>query len=263
MRPTHNLHVHSRVSLCAKEGMDLPAIIQAAQRAGIEIIGLADHIDEPGDSRREALVLANRSLLAAVESPVRVLVGTETTVVSVGRPAASEHTRQSLDFVSASVNHYHLPNVEHPAERTPSGYASHHLEMMRAAVECPYVDIIVHPFWHPIVTVPDQREVLAAYDREEMRRTLELMARRGVRMELNPGHVARGPDFFAEVVEMGRQVGLKFVVGTDAHRLQDIAYSEQGLTLLEQIGLQENDISLPPRVLARFADVTFRGCGHA
>ncbi len=261
MRVTHNMHVHSRVSLCAKPEMELEAVVGAAYHAGLDLIGLSDHIDEADDSAREALVLANRELVARSGSPVRVLVGTETTVLSPGRPAAGDGAREALDFVSVALNHYHLKNVEHPVERTPQGYAAHHLEMMRATIECPWVDIVVHPFLHGKLSAADHSRVLEAYDRREMRDTLELMAKQDVRMELNPGHVAHAPGFFAEVVEMGRQAGLRFVIGTDAHRLVDIGYTEQGLALLEQIGLRESDISLPRRVLLRCEDVPIRGCG--
>jgi histidinol phosphatase-like PHP family hydrolase len=243
--------------------MELDSIVSTAHQAGLDLIGLSDHIDEADDPEREALVLANRELVARIESPVRVLVGTETTVLSPGKPAAGEQVREALDFVSVAVNHYHLPNVEHPTPRTPEGYAAHHLQMIRATVECPWVDIVVHPFLHGKLAGIDQTQVIASYDSAETVETLRLMAQRDVRMELNPGHVARSPEFFARVVEMGKGVGLRFVVGTDAHNPESIAYGEQGLMLLEQIGLQDSDIALPSRVLSRVEDATFRGCSKA
>jgi len=247
LRLTHNLHVHSVVSNCAKPDMLIPDIAREAERCALETVAIVDHIDEAEDPAREALVAANRQIIEKLDTPVRVLAGTETTVVAPGRPAVSERTRRYLDIVLLAVNHYHLANVQHPAERTPRGYAEHHLLMIRSVAVLPAVDVIVHPFVHGKLRDLDKQEILAAYDRPAMRDALAAMADHGVRLELNPGHVRAAPDFFSEVVRMGREVGLRFTMGTDAHRLVELCYRDGAAPLLESIGLTDSDIALPER----------------
>jgi histidinol phosphatase-like PHP family hydrolase len=251
LRLTHNLHVHSVVSNCAKREMLIPEIAREAERCGLETVAIVDHIDVPEDPAREALVASNSRIIEELDTPVRLLAGTETTVVAPGRPAVSERTRRGLDIVLLALNHYHLSNVEHPAERSPRAYADHHLLMIRAAAPLPYVDVIVHPFLHAKIRGLDQREVLDAYDPHALRDALAAMADHGVRLEISPGHILTAPDFFREVVGMGRQVGLRFTIGTDAHRLADLCYAHGVVPLLESIGLKDSDIALPERVSRR------------
>ena len=245
MRLTHNLHVHSVVSNCAKREMLIPDIAAEAERAGLDTIAVVDHIDLAEEPDREAAVLANRQIVEKLDGPVQVLAGCETTLIAPGVPAASERTRLNLDIVLLALNHYHLANVERPRDETPRAYAEHHLVMMRSAAALPYVHAIAHPFCHTKLPDLDRDETLSAYDLSEVRETLALLAQAGIRLEINPGHVRVAPQFFGDVARIARQVGLRFATGTDAHRLENIAYGDHVGPLLESIGLQEEDIALP------------------
>jgi len=251
LRLTHNLHVHSVVSNCAKREMLIPDIAAEAQRVGLNTIAIVDHIDLAEEPDREEAVLANRKIVEKLDGPVRVLAGSETTVIAPGVPAASEATRRDLDIVLLALNHYHLANVERPQPETPEAYAKHHLLMMRSAAALPYVHVIAHPFCHSKLPDLDLAETLAAYDTGEVRETLALLAQAGIRLEINPGHVRVAPQFFGDAVRIARQVGLRFTTGSDAHRLENIAYGDHVGPLLESIGLREEDIALPDSVARR------------
>ncbi len=49
-------------------------------------------------------------------------------------------------------------------------------------------------------------------------------------------------DFFKELLILGRQVGLKFALGTDAHQPHEIAYSQEDVETLNQLGIGESDL---------------------
>ena len=243
-----NMHVHSRLSLCAAEEMTLPGILAEAERASLEWIGLCDHIDVP-DATRYQEVLGNISVVSSIESPVKVLVGSEATMIAPDLMAVSDEVAAALDYVMVAVNHYHLGHVENPLDRSPQGYADHYLRMLESAVTWEYASIIAHPFWHAKVRDMDHAQVLASYDLATLERVLRKAAEHRVAFELNPGHVRQAVGFFKDIVQFGQPIGLTFALGTDAHRLENISYSVDGgwgpEQMAQELGLRTEDLFQP------------------
>jgi len=57
----HNMQIHSTLSQCASDEMTMERIISEAEKAGLETIGISDHIDYLDPSREQKL-LENFSL---------------------------------------------------------------------------------------------------------------------------------------------------------------------------------------------------------
>jgi histidinol phosphatase-like PHP family hydrolase len=251
------MHVHTWLSLCAKEGATLPRIARAAEAAGLETIGIADHLDLP-EWQREWLLLRNRWLLADVETPVQILVGSEVSALGPGVIPLSVETAQALDFVAISCDHYHLEAVEKPTDGSPAGYAAHYLRVLEGALDFPPTDIIAHPWGLTKARLdPDFRlQAMAAYDRAEIRRLLAKAAGREIAFEIKPPMAAACPEFFAEIVELGRAAGVRFSLGSDAHRAEEVGYGgpermAEAARALEAIGLREDDLFDPMTALRR------------
>lgn len=238
----HNMHIHSFFSNCASREMRIEKIIIEAEKAGIEQIGISDHIDRPDAKERQNRLLDNFLIIEKLKPSIDVLIGCETSQIDPSTIALDKETAQQLDFVLVSSNHYHLNHVENPNGKTPSEYAKHYLRMVEGAIDWGYATAISHPFLHTKVRDLDHQQVLASYDRNEFHRVLQKAAETCVAFELNPRHLRYALDFFKELIAFGTQIGLKFSFGTDAHKLHEIAYKATDMELLNNLGVRERNL---------------------
>ena len=244
-----NLHVHTYRSSCGQPEMTLEAIIPEALDLGFAALALTDHVDLGTAVERELLRL-NVAEVAQVQAPLQVLVGVEAMMHAPDHLSLPAEWARELDFVMVAANHYHLDCVQQPPTPAAGALAAHCLVMTEAAINCGYCDVIAHPLLCKLM--PEAMQELAqAYDRAALRRLLEQAGERQVAMELNPRLVRQCPDFFAEFITLAQQAGVRFTVGTDAHRLAALAYDEGCASLgsLYRLGLRPQDL-LPPAELA-------------
>ena len=241
MIPQHNMQIHSILSNCASREMTIERIINEAERGGLATIGISDHIDLPHPARQNQL-LANFEIVEKLNPSMNVRVGCEASQIAPDTIVVDKATAQQLDFVLVATNHYHLRQVEKPHDTSPASYAAHYLRMVEGAIDWGYTTIIPHPFLLAKVRELDHAQVLASYNRDELHRILHKAADMNVAFELNPRHLRHAMDFFKELLTLGRQVGLKFALGTDAHKPHDIAYSEEDMETLNQLGIGESDL---------------------
>lgn len=239
------MHVHTKRSACAKPEMTLPDLDAAASSAGLDYVGIADHIDIGEHNSRPLL---NRRDIESGSWKTGLLVGCEATVLSPGRVAVKDDIARKLDYVMVSANHYHLDQVENPRERSPESYARHYLEMLDGVMDWGLADIVAHPFLH---TKLGRRgrvnplDVMEHYDWDLVERVLERAGGECLSFEIKPGYVDMVPDFMKQLVRIGRKHGVRFSLGTDAHRLVEIPFPDDFGEKLEGIGLGEADLIDP------------------
>jgi len=215
-------------------------ITTEAEKAGVGIIGISDHIDYP-DSDRQNQLLDNFIIREKLNPSIDLRIGCETSQFNPNTFAVDEETAQQLDFVLVASNHYHLSHVENPDDKSPSGYAAHYLRMVEGAIDWEHTTIIAHPFLLAKVRNINHSEVLASYNRDVLNRVLQKAAERNVAFELNPRHLRYAMDFFKELLDFGKQAGLKFALGTDAHKPHEIAYSTEDIETLNNLGVRKQD----------------------
>ena len=237
----HNMQIHSTLSQCASDEMTMERIISEAEKAGLETIGISDHIDYLDPSREQKL-LENFSLRDKLCPNINVQIGCEVSQIDRCTIVLDIATAKQFDFVLVASNHYHLSHVENPIERSPSAYAQHHLQMIEGAIDWGYTTIIPHPFLLAKVRDIDHSAVLASYDRHQLECVLSKAAENQVAFELNPRHLGSSPDFFKELIILGQQVGIKFALGTDAHKPHEIKYDQTDLQTLNQIGVSQEHL---------------------
>ena len=248
MNPKFNMHVHSCRSACAKPEMVLEDINSKARSAGLEYVGLADHIDIDDHNERPVL---NRGDLENGSWDVEFLVGCEATVLSPGRMAVRDDIAENLDYVMVSANHYHLENVENPGEKNPLSYAEHYLGMLDGVLEWGLADIVAHPFLHTKLrrVLLDPMDVMEWYDWDAVEKVLDRAGNVGLSFEIKPGYVELIPEFMKLLIKTGRSCGVKFSLGTDAHRLVEIPFPDDFGPKLEGIGLRKGDLIDPQSFL--------------
>ncbi|MCR5042141.1 MAG: PHP domain-containing protein [Clostridia bacterium] len=222
----HNMHTHSVFSLCAKPEMTLEAMIRRAEEKGLKTLAVTDHSDPGDDIDTYANFLFYKEKLRSIETPVRVLIGAELSAYGVGRYGEPYEVDKALDFASYSHVHYHLDSWEHPEDRSPRGYAAHELAVLDALFATSRADNIAHPFspakMH-FFSEDEKNAVLASITDNELGDIMLRGERAGASWEIHTPTFLRFTDFSKRFFNIGREVGVHFVVGTDAHRLDALA----------------------------------------
>jgi histidinol phosphatase-like PHP family hydrolase len=221
----HNVHTHSVCSLCAKREMTLEAMIRAAERGGLKTLAVTDHSDPGDDIDTYGNFLSYKARLCETETPVRVLIGAELSAYGVGKYGEPYAVDKALDFASYSHVHYHLDTWDHPEDRSPRGYALHNLAVLSALFASGRADHVAHPFspnkMH-FFNEDEKAATLSALTDPLLGDILAQGERAGCSWELHTPSVFRFPAFYRRFFNLGREIGVHFCVGTDAHTLSAI-----------------------------------------
>ena len=256
MRITHNIHTHTNVSGCGKPHSTVEAIVAAAEEADLGTVGITDHIVWPLDEIERDFDRTRRAI-AAVKSPVKVLMSAEVDMIHPRRLAASPEFVESLDYMIVPLNHFNPYFRVFPQDRTEEGFAKWHMELAEQAIEVG-ATVIAHPFvalgkdfLHGRTADPER--LYAAYDREEMRRVFAKAAERGTAFEINT-RKEPAEDFLAEAISIAQQVGMKFAIGGDSHMPEAVGYGgPEAKAAVEakytRLGLRQEDVCNEFRLL--------------
>lgn len=249
MRVQQNMQVHTTLSNCARREMELPSILDRAVAHDLRLLGLSDHVNNAEQWDIPGKVRAG---MPEVPAGLQVLVGCEAQMLAPNTPSITEGVADNCDVVLIACNHYHLRGVETPRDRTPAGWAMHHLAMIEGAIDTGFCDIIPHPFL--LAKVADQIDVnavLEAYPWSEVERILRKAGRARTAFELNPNQVDQARSFMESIVRVGQEVGCLFSIGSDAHTLDGVGYERYpgGIgaagDLLHSLGLGEQSLWQP------------------
>lgn len=230
-------------------------LIKTNENYGLDIMGISEHVDRV-DQRPEfrEIVKANFKEALAVSTKMKVMVGTESTMINPRLCAVGKDIANILDYVMVSCNHYHLKHVENPKPGTPQAYADHYLNMLLGAAELEYVDTIGHPFYHSKLARKFSREklleILALYNEERLIAVLKKAARVNMAFEINPRHADLALEWFRDLVQEARRHGTKFTLGTDAHAIASLGYPDTPgrtcLDILNDLKLTNADLKWQP-----------------
>lgn len=216
-----NLHIHTAFSGCAKPEMTVPAILQAAQQAGLEAIALTDHSPVEGSFLEQVHALRRDTALA--NPPLTVYIGAELSAYGVGKFSENEALEAQLDYRLFSHNHYHVDIWEHPEQRTPEGYKQHAFAVLRTLFASGRADCIAHPLFGRFLTIcEDKADITKVISDNELGDIMQEATRAQVAWEINQGAVFMDPVFYRRYFRIGKEVGAVFHFGTDAHRLSGI-----------------------------------------
>lgn len=256
---THDLHVHTYLSACCpdKDRHRPAAILAEAWRLGRNRIGFSDHLWvnprlEPSEWYRpqdERQIARLRADLAAVESPVRVLIGGEAETVAPGCFSLTPEFAESLDYVNLACSHFHMKDfVAQPRVETARGLGLHALEFFRSAAGSGLADVIVHPF---LLMGHFERydQAIAALTDAELTDAFRLAAENGVALEITPGFLpsAKGGQWSLEtplrILSLARSAGCCFTFGSDAHALPSLAGLDGVQVLVDGAGITAADLA--------------------
>jgi DNA polymerase (family 10) len=217
-----DLHVHSSWS----DGRDsIEQMARAAKALGYEYIASADHSPSVGiaggltpenlERKIEEIAAANEVL-----EGFTVLVGTEVDIRADGRLDYPDDLLAKCDVVVASV---HM--AQQQKERSITG-------RIISAIENKNVDIIAHPTGR-ILGKRDPYEV-------DMQAVLEAAAKNGTAMEINayPNRL----DLNDVWSRTARDLGVKLVIDSDAHAIEQLRVMKYGVTVARRGWLERGDV---------------------
>lgn len=211
-----DFHVHTNVSReCGHPEAFPEVMVAAAREAGLDAVGLSDHIYVPAHWARPAEA---RAQVSREYEGMPVYIGCEADVVSPTEIVIDAAFAETLDYVLLSASHLFEPGTHHPVQGfAVREMAAYMVERMRLAVACGFCDIIVHPFrdsggpfsFGELAEVVDP-EAIGALAREA--------AHAGVAMEYNPRELHGFPEQARWLYGHFLEAGVKLSINSDAHR---------------------------------------------
>lgn len=218
----YNLHVHTIYSPCAKPEMTMENIIRCAEHHGIEVIAVTDHFN----SENYAVIGHNKKLKEEVErlnTRIKVLFGAELSAYGVDKYLDSMEINESLDYRLYSYNHFHLDWWEQPVDKSPRGYVKHQIKVLTGLLKSGRADCIAHPFIGRFIRcIDDTTAVTSEITDNELGNIMELGKKYDVAWEINSGAMMGDTEFAKRYWNIGKEIGVQFNFGTDAHRLMGL-----------------------------------------
>lgn len=240
-----DLHTHTYHSPCGQAEM-LPAeIVRIAAKKGITSLAITDHFYEFTDRGifdkiRESVTAVRRHL----KNPPEVYFGCEAEVMAPGRTAGSQQLADSLDFVMAGTTHFQNTGITDLPPGDDEFRAFHYLRNFEYAVSLPWVNVIAHPFF--VVPSVCSVEILDHLRDSDLLPAIEQARENDVAMEISRRAIWPGQEGFSlRFYTLCKRAGLKFTIGSDAHRLEDVGNVHVLEPFLDELGITEADIRLP------------------
>lgn len=219
-----NLHIHTSFSNCAKPEMTFQNIVAAAEAAGLELIALTDHFNE--ENSNEQFLERNRFLhseACLTKTNVVILLGGELSAYAPGKSLENEAVRKELDYKLYSCNHYHLNSWGQPEDKSLRGYAEYSVAIISSLLQSGKADCIAHPLIGRFIKdFEDKTLVTRNISERELGDLLELAKANGTAWEINTGAILGDPEFGRRCWNLGKEIGVMFNYGTDAHLLANI-----------------------------------------
>ena len=147
-----------------------------------------------------------------------------------------------MDYRLYAVNHYSQPEWEHPDDRTPRAYAEHNMECVRQLMKSGRADCIAHPLVGKYIshfTREEQLEVTASITDNELGDILTLARDTNTAWEINRVAVYADPNFARRFWKIGKEVGVVFHYGSDAHFLNGLYVNETKENLKRKINFKD------------------------
>lgn len=220
-----NLHVHTSFSGCAKPEMRMKEMVRRAGELKLEVIAITDHFNDPSTPILEKN-MCDRFVLENYRDGVetRFIFGAELSAVGVGKYLDSPEVNRALEYRLYSANHYHLDIWEQPEDKSARGYALHTLAVLTELILSRRADCIAHPCMGGYVKQlgDDAGSLTRAITDNELGDLMALARDNNVAWEINEGAALGFRDFSERFWNIGREVGVVFHFGTDAHSLQDM-----------------------------------------
>ena len=253
----HDLHCHSRLSLCSNDPAQTPEAILAHARAhGYSCVCLTDHFWDspavPGASdwyRKQDLAHVRSALPLPDGGAVRFAFGCETEWCGGAALGIAPEHHDAFDFIVVPPNHFHMKGFVRPREvDTEEKAALLLVERLEG--------LLAHPLPWPRVGIAhldcgltfsegDLFAVLRAVPEDRFRAAMRAFAERGAGIELNCGCFAANrrragyrEDDELRLFRLAKDEGCRFYLASDAHHPDQLGVvPDVGPSVVAALGL--------------------------
>jgi len=241
-----DFHIHTYVSDGA-EDCTPENIARVAEKLGLREVGLTDHVMACGEGARghdhkncdtgPYFELCER--IRGVSSPVRVYASWEVDYFDGGRYSfdPGKHL-DGLDYVLLA-HHY----FRHVIDEKPQVIADYLFRIYMEMAREPWANIIAHPFYVP---PPPERHgaVLSHISDGQFSEFFQALRDNGKAAEITAYQFSANLRDVSQSLRMysvARETCVKFVLDSDAHRLDTIGTGLRSLYLLDDLGFRDED----------------------
>lgn len=257
----HDIHIHTKLSLCADREKALPdSYIRLARTFGISTIGFSDHFWDEKVTEYPASdwyakqnyphICEVRDMIAENTDGLRVLFGCETEFCMGRFLGITEERAHELDYVLVPHSHTHMHGFTIPKETAldPEAHAAYLLESFRAICNHPlarFVTSIAHPF-HPVCAGEEMEgKITSLLSDNELSECFELAASKKIGIEINQCAIT-GPvrePFSKRMFRLAKEAGCRFSLGSDCHSPEKYTQDKLEFTkaYINDLGLTEHD----------------------
>lgn len=224
-----DLHIHS--SFPIEPSHDLGAnspeeIVKEAKMLGYSYLGLSEHQPSVANHTPEQmvrLITEKKKLIEHINSSqieIRVLNLLEVDIMPDGSLSVPEEALKFLDFALAGVHSVHRMDKDKMTER------------ILKALENPYVKVLTHPTGRLL----NERESFEA----DWPKIFEFAAKNKKALEINafPDRL----DLTDSLVRKAKKYGVKFVINTDSHKLDQMENMRFGVAVARRGWAAKEDI---------------------
>jgi len=217
-----DLHVHSRWS----DGADsIEDIVAKAQILGYEYVGITDHsqslkiarglTEERIDKKIKEIDNLNKKL-----SDFRILCGTECDIKSDGSLDYGDRILKKFDFVGIGIHTSFKMSKKEATERIIKGMENRHVDFLA----------------HPTCRIIGRREPFEL----DMGKIFDAAVGTDTYLEINsfPDRL----DLNDANAKFAKEHGVKFVIGTDSHNVNNLPFMQFGIATARRGWLNKNDI---------------------
>jgi histidinol phosphatase-like PHP family hydrolase len=238
MTDTADYHVHLRRSPCTADEMTAVATLKEAAAVGLAEVGLVNHLHPVTDL--EIFRLGREELEAADGlRPSKVLYGAEIDLLDQkGATSYRPEVREHVDFVTLAPGHQQLQWVQSDLTLPPGEFLIRETQSIIEALGTGRFDILVHPYIYVAFPklAPHYVGTLRPGDLSAslVDRLADVLIENGTFVEYHCRDIVVRPErlggdpfvkSYMTLLEALRSRGVRFVTGSDAHRLDQIPRS--------------------------------------
>ncbi|KKQ09543.1 hypothetical protein A2858_01245 [Candidatus Daviesbacteria bacterium RIFCSPHIGHO2_01_FULL_36_37] len=232
-----DLHLHSNFQIehpsHGPGANPIEDIVKRAEELGYEYVGISDHPPAQGTESKEGIIRWVEKRTKFIQNiqkgnkSIRVLNGLEIDILSDGSLSVPDEALKTLDYCIAGIHHGHRGTPEQITKR------------ILKALENPYVDILAHPTGRLLNERgsydADWEEIFkfAAKNERSSSSSKKLMEINGYPNRL---------DLRDDLVRLALKFGVKFVIDTDAHEVDQMDNMRFGVSVARRGWVESKDV---------------------
>ncbi len=254
----HDLHIHSQYSNCSSDPeQNNERILQYAKDNGLKKICLADHLwDENLPCDFEGYQIScfkkiSKALPLPKDDEVEFLFGCETEMDWQNMIGLTDKMYDTFDFIIVPINHLHLTpftrrEEDDETERRIDLYYRRFDRVLCS--DLPFGKVgLAHPTCSLMARDMKQcDEMLKKMDKNVLRELYSRAQKKNLGIELNESlsriNSPEGAAIYKAHMEIAKECGCKFYIGSDAHHPKDLQFTQEKFgKIIDLLGLTEDD----------------------